>query len=457
MGNILQAVGQANYRPDQAIRTYQNHEQNMAIRKQTLENMEVRKNMLLQKQKEQEEFDKPLDVNVLMSSMAGAGVNGEVTSQYALGLAKNMGYVNQDGTIKAGYAQQLGKMISTEPFHVKRINEGILSSLQGRYNQTTNTLKELSEKGPDNKQFQEALAAQKELGKAIHKQRVALVGSDKMMESVMKWATPESAEQYAKTGDSSVLVKAEDEPKDTRTTDEKNYERGLEDPNYTEWLDRNNGDDEKKTANMRDFELAQKDPEYAKFLKNKSGQVDKRKFADETKMRKEFQSLPEVKNHVLIDSQVQRLDKAMEEAKSSKSLVAVDQALITILNKMLDPSSVVRESEYARTPGDLAFLNQMRGKIEKLKTGGAGLTDTDREAIARMARSFYSVSKGMYDAQEKYYTWLAEGYDYDPKNVVRLGNKATDKPSSPPVSGAKMAPDGNWYVEKDGQYFMVKE
>lgn len=141
----------------------------------------------------------------------------------------------------------------------------------------------------------------------------------------------------------------------------------------------------------------------------------------EMDMRKEFTSLPEVKGHVEISSQLQRLEKAMEENKRGGSKVAVDQALITILNKMLDPSSVVRESEYARTPGDLAFLNRMRGKIEKLKTGGAGLADEDRAAIADMARNFAAVSQSMYEEQANYYGGLAERYGYNPENVVRLG------------------------------------
>jgi hypothetical protein len=152
----------------------------------------------------------------------------------------------------------------------------------------------------------------------------------------------------------------------------------------------------------------------------------------EMDMRKEFTSLPEVKTHVEISSQIQRLEKAMESNAKGGSKVAVDQALITILNKMLDPSSVVRESEYARTPGDLAFLNRMRGKIEKLKKGGAGLTDEDRSAIAEMARNFASVSQSMYDEQANYYGGLAGRYGYSPENVVRLGGGP--KKQKPPTT-----------------------
>jgi hypothetical protein len=39
----------------------------------------------------------------------------------------------------------------------------------------------------------------------------------------------------------------------------------------------------------------------------------------------------------------------VEQAKTSKDKSAVDQALIMLFQKMLDPGSVVREGEYART------------------------------------------------------------------------------------------------------------
>lgn len=164
--------------------------------------------------------------------------------------------------------------------------------------------------------------------------------------------------------------------------------------------------------------------------------TDRRRATDEMGIRKEFQALPEVKVYPEIMSQVKRLDKAMEYAKSGKgSMVAVDQALITILNKMLDPSSVVRESEYARTPQDLAFLNRMQGKIEKLKTGGAGLTNEDRDAIYKMSQAFAEVAKGLYGQQVDYYTDLANRYGYEPKNIVRLGGAKEEYQTQPGTAG----------------------
>ncbi len=148
---------------------------------------------------------------------------------------------------------------------------------------------------------------------------------------------------------------------------------------------------------------------------------DDRIFADETKLRKEFQGIPEVKDYPLIESQKFRLDEAMDENKKSGSKIAVDQALITILNKMLDPTSVVRESEYARTPADQSLFSRLKGKVTKLNTGGAGLTNEERDAIYRMSKLFYKVAKKQYEDQEEYYTGLATDYGFNPKRVIRLG------------------------------------
>jgi len=79
-----------------------------------------------------------------------------------------------------------------------------------------------------------------------------------------------------------------------------------------------------------------------------------------------------------------------------------DLALVFEFMKALDPTSVVRESEYARTASDIALLNRIRGKWEKVQTGGAGLTIDEREAIARMAKNFYQAAKKRYtDAFEE--------------------------------------------------------
>ena len=140
-------------------------------------------------------------------------------------------------------------------------------------------------------------------------------------------------------------------------------------------------------------------------------------FKNEMELRKEINALPEIKGWATIDSQVKRLDAAMGEARTGGNMVAVDQALITIFNKMLDPSSVVRESEYARTPGDLALLNRLKGSWDKISTGGAGLTTQDREGIYRMAKKYGAVAENKYKQKRSFYSSVAKKHGFDVDNI----------------------------------------
>src|SRR3990167_2553191 len=176
-------------------------------------------------------------------------------------------------------------------------------------------------------------------------------------------------------------------------------------------------------------------------------------FRNESAMRKEFLTLPEVKEYPTIEAQSKRALAALSDPNKNK--VAVDQAIITTFNKMMDPSSVVRESEYARTPQDMAILNRIKGKMEKLATGGAGLTDDERQAMYRMVSAFKDISDAQYNEQVDYYGGLAQRYGYKPENIVRLGGKkgsgAAPAPgATPPKAGPAVGSVNKGYRFKGG-------
>lgn len=95
-----------------------------------------------------------------------------------------------------------------------------------------------------------------------------------------------------------------------------------------------------------------------------------------------------------------------------------DQALITLYNKILDPLSVVRESEYARTPEGQALMNRMAGFIQKVQAGGSGLTDSDRIEVARAAKVLINNAGSLYNTKISDYEGLAGSYGVDPSLVT---------------------------------------
>jgi len=141
--------------------------------------------------------------------------------------------------------------------------------------------------------------------------------------------------------------------------------------------------------------------------------------AQATELRKEFTAHPVTKDYTIISNQYEKMNTAFDEAKRTNNFIAVDQALITMYNKMLDPTSVVRESEYARTPENISLLSRAKGYLEKLKEGGAGVTMEDRAALVKLANEFYKVSEQKYRDTEKYYREVSKQYGIDPKLVIQ--------------------------------------
>ena len=115
------------------------------------------------------------------------------------------------------------------------------------------------------------------------------------------------------------------------------------------------------------------------------------------------------------------MDALLQKALSGdvQNKVALDQALITMFNKLTDPNSVVRESEYARTPQNLPMVNRIQGAVQKLTKGGAGLTNKDREALVLGAKIIADERGKTYNTTLQEYGDLAGGYDLDPALTLR--------------------------------------
>ena len=154
----------------------------------------------------------------------------------------------------------------------------------------------------------------------------------------------------------------------------------------------------------------------------KESKEQKRKnLIDSTKIREEFLNRPEVKEYVEINTQVRSMDSLLKKAKSGsvENKVALDQALVTMYNKLTDPQSVVRESEYARTAANLPLTNRFAGALQKLEQGGAGLTDSDREALIWGAKVIADERGRTFNETRQGYVDLAEEYEIGESLITR--------------------------------------
>lgn len=140
-------------------------------------------------------------------------------------------------------------------------------------------------------------------------------------------------------------------------------------------------------------------------------------------LRKEFQEYPQVKEYRTVKNQVDAMDSLLNNIDTDKSsALALDQGLITLFNKITDPNSVVRESEYERTPQNLSLVNRFSGSLEKLKNGGAGLTSEDRKALVFGAKVIADSRGKNYNDIYSRYKDLSNKFGVDP-NLVLSGDQ----------------------------------
>ena len=160
------------------------------------------------------------------------------------------------------------------------------------------------------------------------------------------------------------------------------------------------------------------------------------KTAASQKLRSEFQGSKLIMESVKINAAVSRMDsvwdnylkseKAREKAgpsnetevQAKKRKGALDQALIISFNKMMDPGSVVRESEYARSEVGQGLVDTLVGKLIKLKEGGSGMTDAERQSMVEIAKQLQQGQDTLVQEKIKFYNSEAELSGIDPSRVT---------------------------------------
>lgn len=146
-------------------------------------------------------------------------------------------------------------------------------------------------------------------------------------------------------------------------------------------------------------------------------------FKDETTLRKEFNSLPEVKDFNSLQKSYLNMEslltRAIENGFTDTTKAPADQALVTLFNRMLDPTSVVREGEYARSFQGQAALAQIQGTVERVLKGGAGLTDKERQEMVSVAETLFNDAESIYKNTEDFYRDIATTGGLDPNQVIR--------------------------------------
>lgn len=141
--------------------------------------------------------------------------------------------------------------------------------------------------------------------------------------------------------------------------------------------------------------------------------------ASEDDIRKEFAKLPVVKSFNEINRQIGIMRTAYDKLKDGGSKGPIDQALITTYNKILDPDSVVRESEYSRTPEGAALIRRIEGRLEQYTKGGVAFTDAERKDLLDTAEALFASSEATYKETEDFYKGIVKRRGGDVGDVFK--------------------------------------
>lgn len=158
------------------------------------------------------------------------------------------------------------------------------------------------------------------------------------------------------------------------------------------------------------------------------GLKPKDRFDMEGKLRDDFRGNPTVKAASEMDSAF----KLIETAKNNPS-PANDLAMATKYMKVLDPGSVVRESELALAVGAVGLLDKVQNYAQMV-TSGEKLTPTQRE-------DFYNSAKAINDTFQKAkgeiaadFSKNASQYNLSPENVTGGAITSTPMTALPPAA-----------------------
>lgn len=137
---------------------------------------------------------------------------------------------------------------------------------------------------------------------------------------------------------------------------------------------------------------------------------------------------------------------------------SASQAVLVTFQKILDPESVVREAEYARSAQGLSTLRRMEGWMEQKLKGGAGVPKAELLEMVKTAEQFIENTKDGRNGVRRRLAATASRYNI-PQELVfgDSGETAPAAASAPPavVSALRGQKDGR-YTMTDGSVWVLE-
>jgi hypothetical protein len=167
---------------------------------------------------------------------------------------------------------------------------------------------------------------------------------------------------------------------------------------------------------------------------------------NETALRKEFADLPEVKN---LKAAFPAFAAVRDAATRNNSQADIN--LIYGLAKLYDPTSVVREGEYATIANSQAIPEWLKSQAQRLAGGGRLTPETKRQILTEAEGRIASFEQQYTGAQQTYQT-VAQRRGLNPENIFTPVGREAEKKSRADV--ARVANDADYDRLPSGAVFV---
>lgn len=144
----------------------------------------------------------------------------------------------------------------------------------------------------------------------------------------------------------------------------------------------------------------------------KGGLDPQKKFEVESTLRQEINKEPEVRDFVAVKNSYSGIKKAAKDASP-----AGDLSLIFSFMKMVDPTSSVREGEFANAQNAAAVPDRIRNLWNNVQTGQK-LNPTQRSDFIKQAENLYKSREENVKPRFDYYKKIASKAGLDVENVI---------------------------------------
>jgi hypothetical protein len=183
-------------------------------------------------------------------------------------------------------------------------------------------------------------------------------------------------------------------------------------------------------------------------LKATGGLDPAKTFEQEEKLRKEYQGRTKVYGE--LGSTYQNI-KSSSEAKNGPG----DIALITGFMKMLDPGSVVRETEFATARDTAGLFENLKNQSQKLQSGQLfSLDSKQRQEYVNLAKQYLDSAQKKAGDDKKALGVVVKNYKLNPENVFgpETAPTPTPSPNSVIVNGQTFNRPANFTDAQWGAY-----